>query len=219
MATLSGLDTSTLDIKQGTTATPFATVVVTEPTIPIQEEVQVHLGQGAQPYTYYGTSTKLGTLADPNGGGSFNATTNTFTEFVTSTSTATASQAVLNRLVYTPPTLADGNDQAVVAAIEVNNSDGSQSISSPYGFSIPNAYPRTLNNITPPVISGAVANQPVAAGNPIKPFSTVDITDQNANSNNYSTAITAAIVISDSTGCHRCRRIADGFRPDQKRGR
>jgi len=197
MSVLSGLDTSTLDVKQGTTATPFSTVVVTEPTIPIQETVQVHLGQGAQPYTYYGTIAKLGTIMDPLGTGGFNPNTDTFTDVVYSTSTATAAQAVLDRLVYTPPLLSDGHDQAVVAAIEVNNSDGSQN--NPSTFTLTNAYQRTLNNITPPVIGGAVAGQPVASGDAIKPFSTVNVTDQNANSTNYSTAITASIVISDGT--------------------
>ncbi len=58
---------------------------------------------------------------DPLGTGSFNPNTDTFTEVVYSTSTATAAQAVLDRLVYTPPLLSDGNDQAVVAAIEVGS--------------------------------------------------------------------------------------------------
>ena len=199
MSTLTGLDTSKLNVKQGVAVTPFSTVVVAEPTIPIQETVQVHLGQGTQPYSYYGGSAKLGTISDPTGAGTFDASTNTFTEVVYSTSTATAAQAVLDRLTYTSPTLSDGNDQAVSAAIEVNNSDGSQGNPATY-FTIANPYQRTLNNVTPPVISGAVANQPVASGDALKPFSTVNITDQNANSTNYSTAITASILISDSNG-------------------
>ena len=197
MSVLSGLDPSKLNVKQGTTVTPFSTVVVTEATIPIQETVQVRLAQSySGGYAYYGGNGTLGTISDPTKAGSFDPNTNTFTEVVTATSTATAAQAVLDRLVYTPPTLADGSNLAVAAEIAVNNSDGAASAQTPV-FLIPNAYTRILNDVTPPAISGTVANQPVASGAAVKPFSTVAIADQNANSTNGSTAISATILISD----------------------
>ena len=93
---------------------------------------------------------------------------------------ADAAQLILDRLVYTPPPLTDGEGTVVNAAIEVNNSDGSQNPSGNGNYlSIPNAYYRQLDNVTPPGISGTVANQPISAGGTINPLSTVAIMDNN----------------------------------------
>ena len=52
----------------------------------------------------------------------------------------------------------------------------------------------TIDVVTPPLITGTVANQPVAAGGKIKPFSTVAVTD---NDFNQTAKDTATITVSD----------------------
>ena len=179
MSSLSGLNTTALIVKQGDSDTPFSSVIVSEPSYPIAETVIVRLGQ-VYPMDYYpyGTNQALGTLTDPTptGQGYFNAATDTFTETIYAASYPAAAQALLQRLIYLPPPLTDGEGIVVSAAVEVNGSDGSQT-SNP--FSITNAYARQLDNVTAPGIAGTVANQPISAGGKIDPFTTVSLTDQN----------------------------------------
>ena len=125
------------------------------------------------PYPY-GSNQPLGTLTDPSGQGTFNTSTNTFSEIVYATSNPTAAQSLLDRLIYTPPPLTDGEGTVVNAAIEVNNSDGSQTVPTIGNYlSIPTPYVRQLDNVTAPSISGTVGNQSVAAGGTLDPFAAV----------------------------------------------
>jgi len=123
------------------TPMPFK-VVVNEPVLQTIETVSVTLAP-----QYTGQQGGTGTLADPAGGGTFNAGTTTFTESGVVTGSPTAATQILNRLVYTPPTLASGNSTSVNATISAN------------GVADP-ANPVVLETVTAPAITGTVPNQP-----------------------------------------------------------
>jgi hypothetical protein len=156
--------------------------------------------------SYLGNSnfTNLGTISDPNGGGTYNSATHTFTEQVLVTGTPTEGTKLIQRLVYTPPALQAGNSNIISAWISVNgttdfvgptpppSTQTYSTVLSPYGSVL-------LETVTPPSIQGAVANIPVAsptstAPATVRPFATVGVADSNFY---YSPKLTATITLTD----------------------
>jgi len=182
MATFADTTKNPVAVPTGKTVTPFSSIVVTDP-IGLTETVSVTLG----PY-YYSPNSDLGTLTDPSGGGSFNATTKTFTETALVVGTPTAATQILSRLVYTPPTLSNGTSTSVRANVSVNN------------FADPNSV--IVQTVTPPAISGTVANEPAASGSTIRPFGAVQVNDDNYNTYyyNYSAPKTTAFITVTDAG-------------------
>ena len=176
MAVFSGTIKNPVIVPTNTTTTPFSGAVVTDP-IPSTENITVQL----TPY-YYGQS--LGTLSDPMGGGSFDPATNTFTEAAFATGTPTSATQILNRLIYTPPSLSNGNATTVNATISVG--DGITNSVDPNVIQI--------DTTSPPLIADTVANEPVASGSTIRPFGAVQIRDYNLG---YSATDTATITLTD----------------------
>lgn len=167
-ATFTDTTISPVVLAAGRPANPFSKVVVNESTLPAAETLTIVLG----PQPYY-TVTSFGSLSDPLGGGSFDAITHTFTENAVATGTPTSATAILNRLIYTPPTPVSGNYIAVNAAISVSN--GVTTLSDPN--------PVVLETVTPPAISGTISNEPVASGATIRPFASVRVADYNLSYN------------------------------------
>ncbi len=93
--TASFTDTTTnpVIIPSGKPFTPFTKVAVNETTLAATENISVTLSTG---YSYPGgIPVDLGSLSDPLGGGSYNATTHTFTETAIATGTPTSATAIL----------------------------------------------------------------------------------------------------------------------------
>lgn len=151
-------------IPVGGTATPFSGVTVAEASLPARENLTVVLTPEPGDPT-----ADLGSLSDPGGSGSYDPNTHTFTAPGIATFAPTQATTVLSRLVYTPPTPAAGSFSAVDAKISV--SDGATTVTDPV--------PVVLETVTPPAISGAVANAPVAFGASLRPFATLGVTDNN----------------------------------------
>ena len=170
-------------IPTGRPITPFTKVTVNETTLPATEIISVVLS--APPYS--NTPGDYGSLSDPLGGGSYNATTHTFTEPAIATGTPTSATVILQRLVYTPPTLTAGNSAQINARISVNN-----------GSTVTVDHnPVALETVTPPAITGTVANEPVASGSTIRPFATARIDDLNFS---YNAQDAATITLTDAAG-------------------
>jgi hypothetical protein len=191
--TFSNTPTADQVVSQGTTPTIFSPTVVSESTTVATEDVTVQLGDT---YSYapangevfnLGSNSNLGTITDPLGGGSFNAATNTFTEDAVSTGTPTPATAILDRLVYTPPVMANGTSADVGAVVSVGN--GFTSVTDPTNV--------LISDVTAPVISGTIANEPVAALADVKPFAVASISDQNFD---YDAQVSASIIITGSDG-------------------
>lgn len=174
-------------IPSGKTATPFTTVAVDESKVGATETLTIVL----TPENTYNVGTDFGTLTDPLGGGTYNAATHTFTETAIATGVPTAASLILQRLVYTPPTPTQGNFTAVNATLSVSVSDNPVVVT--------DAKPIVLETVTPPAITGTVANEPVASGPnaTIRPFAATRVTDNNFR---YDAQDNAAIVLTDSNG-------------------
>jgi hypothetical protein len=143
----------------------------------------------------------VGKISDPNGGGTYNTTTHTFTEQVLVTGTPTEGTKLLQRLVYTPPNLQPGTSNTVSALINVNGfTDPGNPPSPPSGSYSPILTPLgsvLLETVTPPLIAGAIPNIPVATPTTtsptlVNPFATVQITDSNP-----SPKLSAVITVTD----------------------
>ena len=168
----------------GKAATPFTNVAVDESKVGATETVVVVLS----PDSAANPPADFGTLADPMGGGSYNASTHTFTETAIATGVPTAATAILQRLVYTPPTPAPGNFIAVDAAVSVSVSGNPTPAT--------DAQPIVLDTVTPPALSGTVANEPIASGATIRPFASTRVADSNLRNDAQDVA---AIVLTDGS--------------------
>ena len=164
------------------TNTPFTTVTVTDPNpAGTLETLAITLKNATTPGV-------IGSLADPTKGGTFDATTGTFTESTT-VDGASSLNEILARLVYTPPaSVTDGESTTISAAIDVT--DGSGATAATTGV------PDNLKIVTAPHITETVADQPDGGG-PIDPFSTVAVADADFAG---STTDTATIAITDGGG-------------------
>jgi hypothetical protein len=194
--------------------TPFTAITVDDPPLTV-ENISVTLsptyidrsysgGNLNYQYTESSNFTTLGSISDPNGGGTWNAATNTFTEQVAVTGSPTEGTKLIQRLVYTPPALTAGTSNIVSAVIAVNGSyiDAPVPVAptSQYGNTIGPNGSVLLETVTSPTIQGAVANIPVAsptstAPTSVRPFATVAIADQNFNS---SADLSATITVTDN---------------------
>ena len=107
----------------------------------------------------------IGTLSDPTGGGTFDPTTHTFSETAFSTGTPTAATTILNRLVYTPPSVAGGNQAYAYATVTVNGVTDQNTVQ--------------IETAGPPTIKFTIAHEPVASGtgSSIPPFGAAQIAD------------------------------------------
>ena len=135
------------------------------------------------------TKGNPGSISDPLNP---NLTSATFSERGLIAGTPPFAQNLLDRLYYNAPALSNGQSDQVsanvtmsVAALPGEPSPSAPSLS-------PSSV--TIDVVTPPLISGTVATEPVAAGGTIKPFSTVGVTD---NDFNQTAKDTATITVSD----------------------
>ena len=177
-------------VRDTTTTTPFSTLLFSD-TLGYNESISVTLS--FVPYTnnYYGPAPAgLGTLSDPLGGGTFNAMTDTFTAVATVVGMPTPASQILDRLVYTPPAVADGVAPAITASVRVTSVDPVT------GRTITTFAPtEILQIVTPPAITGTVSSQPVASGGQLDPFASVQVSDGNYGS---IPALDETITITDS---------------------
>ena len=148
----------------GQAVNPFKALTVTD-TAPLSNTETVSIKLSA--YYQYPPLTDLGSISDPTGGGSFNSGTETFTQSGLIAGTPTFATSLLSNLVYTPPAgLAAGQGASVQAVVTVSD-----------GVTTTTSGPIVIDSTTPPAITGAVANQPIASGGTIRPFATTSITD------------------------------------------
>ena len=182
MTTLTDATVNPAIVPVGTTATPFSSITASDPLNTVETITITPAPTYSYPYYYYYYTSPgdYGTITDPNGGGSFDPTTHTFTETAVVTGTPTAATEILKRLVYTPPALSNGNSSTAYFNVSVN------------GTLDPN--PVQLETVAPPAITGTVANEPIASGSTIRPFATVQINDNNYN---YSAKTTETITLTD----------------------
>jgi hypothetical protein len=174
----------------GTTAMPFGRVVLNETALPALEVVSVSLSAGPN------TGGDLGSLSDPMGFGQFNSSTGIFVESAFSIGSPSAATNILRRLVYTPPTLANGAYATVDAAINI----GSTALPPVPGSTTLAADPHNpvvLTAVTPPGVSGTVGGQQVASGTVLRPFASALITD---NTPGYDAQTTGKLTLTDATG-------------------
>ncbi len=185
-------DTTTVPVvvASGTASKPFAKAVVNETTFPTTENLVVALTtpQNSGPYT------SLGTISDPLGGGTFDQATNTFTEMSVAIAAPTTATQVLQRLVYTAPTLPNGQSELVNAAIGTNNGTVTTALDP--------LNPLALDIATAPLVAGTIAHQPDPEI-PISPFTTVSVTDtgfNNAAQDSASITVTDGGTVTDAGG-------------------
>ncbi len=177
-------------IPSGTTATPFSNIVVNESDIPALELVDVVLSPG--PNT---AGSDLGSLSDPTGFGRYDSNSHIFVESAVGFSSPSAATAILRRLVYTPPALANGASAVVDATVSVGSSplppvpNGSTILADPKN-------PVVLQTVTAPGITGTIADQPVASGTALRPFASASIAD---NSPGYNAQNAGTITVTDGT--------------------
>lgn len=150
---------------------PYKTVTVTD-TAPLSatETVTITLAQSetnnpGNNFSYYPMATDFGTISDPNGGGTFNPSTETFTESGVVGGDPNFATSLLRRLQYNAPKLPNGQGFATQAQITVT--DG--------GVTTSDSTPVIVGVLSPPSITGTVANEPIASGNKIPPFATLII--------------------------------------------
>jgi len=183
--------TSPVSIPAGTTATPFSSIVVNETNIPALEVVSMALSAG--PNT---ADSDLGSLSDPMGFGQYNSTSHIFVESAVGFSNPSAATAILRRLVYTPPALANGASAVVNATLSVGSSplppvpDGSIILADPKN-------PVVLQTITAPGITGTIADQPVSSGTALRPFAAASVADNNPD---FNAQAAGTITVTDEAG-------------------
>ena len=157
-------------VVSGKTISPFTTLTITsdEP-VTSQGLIATTL---FQTFTSDPAITDVGKITDPTGAG-VQSGTSSFLEF--NQIASVPQTTVIQRLLYTPPTLKNGQ------SIQVNPFPQTATSLTPGGpidsnvANIPNS---VIDVVTPPAIAGTVANQPVAANGTIKPFATTTITDK-----------------------------------------
>ena len=179
-------------VPSGTTASPFGKVVLNDGG-PSLEVVSITLGAG--PNT---SGSDLGSLSDPTGFGRFDSSTNIFADSAFSFGSPNAATNILSRLVYTPPTLANGTYATVDATIKIGSASlppapdgsGTVTVDDPHN-------PVVLQIVTPPGISGMAGNQQVASGTAFRPFASARIAD---NTPGYDAQTTGTLTLTDSTG-------------------
>ncbi len=189
-ATIDDTTTNPVITPSGTPAMPFGRVVLNETALPALEVVSVSLNAGPN------TGGNLGSLSDPMGFGQFNSSTGIFVESAFSIGSPSAATNILQRLVYTPPTLANGTYATVDAAINI----GSTALPPVPGSTTLAADPHNpvvLTTVTPPGISGMAGGQQVASGTVLRPFASARITD---NTPGYDAQTTGTITLTDATG-------------------
>lgn len=189
MSGFTGAPTSPVIIKDTETASPFSSLQFAD-LLGLNESITVTLSFDPNTNYYYGPApTSLGTLVDPLGGGTFSSATNTFTALATVTGTPTPASQILDRLVYTPPALGNGASPSIIATVSVTSTDPATGISH-----TATAVAETLQIVTPPSITGTVANQPVASGMALDPFGPVQVFDDYYGQN---PSLSLAITITD----------------------
>jgi hypothetical protein len=110
-----------------------------------------------------------------------NLTSSAFSESGLIAGTPPFAQNLLSRLYYNAPFLTNGQSDQVSANISVaDTASPGEPPPSPVSFS-PSSV--TIDVVTSPLITGTVANQPVAARRTLNPFSTVGVTDNDFNPN------------------------------------
>lgn len=191
-ATIDDTTANPVIIPSGTATVPFGRVALNETAFPALEVVSVSLGAGPN-YT----GGDLGSLSDPTGFGQFNSSTGIFVESAFSIGSPSAATNILQRLVYTPPTLANGAYATVNATINT----GSTALPPVPGGTTLVADPRNpvvLTTVTPPGVSGmAGGQQVVASGTVLRPFASARITD---NTPGYDAQTTGTVTLTDATG-------------------
>jgi hypothetical protein len=129
------------------------------------------------------TKGNPGSISDPLNP---NLTSPAFSESGLIAGTPPFAQNLLDRLYYNAPFLNNGQSDQVSANISVTDTASpGEPPPSPVSFS-PSSV--TIDVVTPPLITGTVANQPVAAGGTLNPFSTVGVTDNDFNQTAKDTA-------------------------------
>ncbi len=178
-------------VPAGTTSTPFSGIVVNETNVPALEVVDVVLSPG--PNTAGGD---LGSLSDPVGFGIYNSSSHIFVESAVGFSSPSAATTILQRLVYTPPALANGASAVVNAAVSVGSSplppvpNGSTILADPQN-------PVVLQAVTAPGINGTIADQPVSSGTALRPFASASIAD---NDPSFNAQTAGTLTVTDETG-------------------
>jgi hypothetical protein len=195
--------------------TPFTAIAVNDPPLTV-ETIKITL-LPSYIYSYFSdgnlswsdpetSSPDVGSISDPTPGATgamWNQATHTFTEQVAVTGTPTEGTKVLQRLVYTPPTLTAGSSDLVSAVVSVNGANvvganptpppgGTGAVITPNGSVL-------LETVTSPAVLGTIQNIPVAAPTPttptnVRPFATVQVTDNNFQG---SPQLGATIVVTD----------------------
>jgi hypothetical protein len=171
--TISDKTTNPLLVTDGQSLAAYKGVTVAD-TSPLSntETVSITLSQTLNPplgpnYDFYPTVANLGSISDPNGGGTWNGGTETFTERGVVGGDPTFATDLLSRLLYNAPQLPNGQGFATQASITVT--DG--------GVATTDPTPVIVGVLTPPAITGTVANEPIASGNSIAPFATLNVTN------------------------------------------
>jgi hypothetical protein len=191
LTTVSPNATSSYIVKPDTTVTPFSGITVSDP-VSTTETVTVQLGLNTYSYPYP-YPTDLGTLTDPAGGGTYDAANHTFTETALVTGTPTAASQILSRLVYKPPALPSGDAITIAASVNVNNVQSTPAT--------------TLYDVTPPSVTSTVPHQPIANGATIRPFATLQLTDNNIS---FSAKTAATITLTDGGGATDADGVLSG---------
>ncbi len=174
-------------VRSGQTLYPFYPASVSDPNpLTDTETVNVTLSETGDASL---TKGNPGSISDPLNP---NLTSSAFIESGLIAGTPPFAQNLLDRLYYNAPFLSNGQSDQVLANVSVTDTASpGEPPPSPVSFS-PSSV--TIDVVTPPLITGTVANQPVPAGGTLNPFSTVGVTD---NDFNQTAMDTATITVSD----------------------
>jgi hypothetical protein len=140
-------------------------------------------------FSFYPTAADLGTITDPNGGGAFNPSTETFTETGLVGGDPNFATALLNRLVYHAPTLPAGQGFGTQAQITVTD-NAPIGISGPPRASTTFGDPVIVGVLSSPMVSPGVPDEPVASGKSLSPFATLAITSPSLSYYYYTETLT-----------------------------
>lgn len=198
-ALFSDTTTGPILIPSGKPVTPFTKITLNETTFPATENVSVKLGPG---YSYpNGVPVDLGSLSDPLGGGSYNATTHLFKVTTIATGTPTSATAIIQRLVYIPPALAAGSYETVNALIFDNDLPVVPyyfpDFGNTHGNTVQDYQFPVLETVTPPAITRVIASEPVASGATLRPFASVRLVDYNLS---YDARDVGTVTLTDAAG-------------------
>jgi len=191
--TVSIADTTTNPaiILGGTTATPFSSIAASESGISALQVVDIVLSPGANT-----AGADLGSISDPTGFGQYNSSTHTFVEMAVGFTSPGPATTILQRLVYTPPALANGASAVVDATVSIGSSplppvpNGSTTLADPKN-------PVVLQTVTAPGITGTIADQPVSSGTALRPFAAASVADNNPG---FNAQTAGTLNVTDETG-------------------